>query len=146
MFVGTSDRKLDDKGRIVLPVGLRDELDGTAYIALADDCLAIWTAEEFEAFTAELKRRVRTGEEPKVKPVVLRKLAASTERIKADSQGRVTLPASLLEKAGIGVGAGTEVVVNGALDRIEIWRPDVWRALSDEGDVALDEAMREQGL
>jgi transcriptional regulator MraZ len=146
VFVGTSERKLDDKGRIVLPAALRDELHGLGYVAVADRCLAIWTDEGFRLFTEDLRRRVREGEERTIKPVVLRKLAASTDRIRADSQGRVTLPAALLLKAGIGSGPGTEVVVNGALDRIEIWAPDVWQQLSDEGDPALDEAMREQGL
>lgn len=144
MFVGTSKRKLDDKGRIVLSAALRDELDGLGYIAVADRCLAIWTDEGYREFTDELRRRVRESGE--VKPVVLRKLAASTDRIRADTQGRVTLPASLLDKAGLGTGAGTEVVVNGALDRIEIWAPDVWETLSDEGNDALEDAMREQGL
>jgi transcriptional regulator MraZ len=144
VFVGTSERRLDDKGRIVLPAALRDELLGPGYVAVADRCLAIWTDEGYRAFTEDLRRRVREGAE--IKPVVLRKLAASTDRIRADSQGRITLPAALLDKAGIGSGPGTEVVVNGALDRIEIWAPDVWQQLSDEGDPALDEAMREQGL
>ena len=146
MFVGTSKRKLDDKGRIVLSAALRDELHGPGYIALADGCLAIWTDEGYREFTDGLRRRVRQGSEPAVKPVVLRKLAASTDRIRADSQGRVTLPAALLESAGIGSGAGTEVIVNGALDRIEIWSPDVWDRLSDEGNEALEDAMREGGL
>ena len=36
--------------------------------------------------------------------------------------------------------------MNGALDRIEIWAPEVWDALSDEGNAALQDAMRKGGL
>ena len=144
MFVGNSKRKLDDKGRIVLSAGLRDELDGLGYAAVADGCLAIWTDAGYRDFTDDLRRRVReAGELPNV---VLRKLAADTERIRADAQGRVTLPAALLDKAGIGSGAGTEVVVNGAIDRIEIWSPTTWEALSSEGNDALQDAIRDGGL
>ncbi len=144
MFVGNSKRKLDDKGRIVLSAALRDELDGLGYVAVADGCLAIWTDGGYREFTDELRRRVReAGEVPNV---VLRKLAADTERIRADTQGRVTLPADLLEKAGIGSGPGTEVIVNGAIDRIEIWAPDDWAAMSDEGNDALQDAIRQGGL
>lgn len=146
MFVGNAERKLDDKGRIVLPAAMRDELLGLAYATVADRCIAIFTEEGFEDFTQRLQRKVREGERPEVNPLVLRRLAASTDRLRADTQGRITLPAKLLDKAGIGAGPGTEVVVNGALDRIEIWAPDVWDALSTEGDEALDVAMREQGL
>ncbi len=144
MFVGNSKRKLDDKGRITLTAALRDELDGLGYIAVADGCLAIWTDAGYREFTDDLRRRVReAGEVPNV---VLRKLAADTERIRADAQGRITLPADLLDKAGIGSGAGSEVVVNGAIDRIEIWAPDDWAAMSDEGNDALQDAIRQGGL
>ena len=144
MFVGNSKRKLDDKGRITLTTALRDELDGLGYIAVADGCLAIWTDAGYREFTDDLRRRVReAGEVPNV---VLRKLAADTERIRADAQGRITLPADLLGKAGIGSGAGTEVVVNGAIDRIEIWAPEDWAAMSDEGNDALQDAIRQGGL
>jgi len=146
VFVGNAERKLDDKGRIVLPAAMRDELLGLAYATVADRCIAIFTEDGFEDFTQRLQRKVREGERPEVNPLVLRRLAASTDRLRADTQGRITLPAKLLDKAGIGAGPGTEVVVNGALDRIEIWAPDVWDALSAEGDEALDVAMREQGL
>jgi MraZ protein len=144
VFVGNSQRKLDDKGRIVLSAALRDELDGLGYIAVADGCLAIWTDAGYREFTEDLRRRVReAGEVPNV---VLRKLAADTERIRADTQGRITLPSDLLQKAGIGSGPGTEVVVNGAIDRIEIWAPAMWDRMSDEGNDALQDAIRNGGL
>ncbi|HEY5887182.1 MAG TPA: hypothetical protein VIT24_05600 [Acidimicrobiales bacterium] len=144
MFVGNSKRKLDDKGRIVLSAVLRDELHGLGYITVADDCLAIFTEDGYREFAADLQDRVKAqGEVPKV---VLRKLAADTDRIRADAQGRITLPADFLDKAGIGAGSGTEVVVNGAIDRIEIWAPATWSRLSDEGNDALKDAMREGGI
>lgn len=146
MFVGTSQRKLDDKGRITLSAALRDELAGPGYIAVADGCLAIWTDEGYKDFTDRLRRRVHDGEDPTVDPMVLRSLAASTERIRVDSQGRVTLPAPLLGQAGIGAGAGTEVVVNGAIDRIEIWAPVVWDGMAEARADALQVAVRERGL
>ena len=144
MFVGTRQRKLDDKGRIVLSATLRDELDGNGYIAVADGCLAIWTEEGFRGFKDRVQHRVR--EVGDLDPVVLRKLASDSDRIRADSQGRITLPAKFLDKVGIGSGTGTEVVVNGAFDRIEIWAPEVWDALSDGGNDALQDAMRKGGL
>ena len=109
MFVGTSQRKLDDKGRIALPAALRDELQGLGYVTVTDDNVSIFTEEAFLAFADDVEARVvARGEVPRV---VLRKLFADSQRIRADSQGRVTLPAELLESAGIGSGAGTEVVL-----------------------------------
>ena len=140
MFVGTSQRKLDDKGRIALPAALRDELQGLGYVTVADDNVSIFTEDAFREFKDELEREVKDrGGVPRV---VLRKLFAATQRLRADSQGRVTLPAELLDAAGIGSGAGTEVVVNGANDRIEIWAPSTWAQLSDQGNDALKDYMR----
>jgi MraZ protein len=144
VFVGTTQRKLDDKGRIVLSAGLRDELDGLGYVTVGDGCLSIFTNEGYEEFTSRVRHRVR--EVGDLDPLVLRKLASDSEHIRADAQGRITLPAKLLDKVGIPAAAGSEVVVNGALDRIEIWAPDTWDALSDEGSAALQDAMRKGGL
>jgi division/cell wall cluster transcriptional repressor MraZ len=144
VFVGTSKRKLDDKGRIVLSAALRDELHGPGYIALADGCLAIWTDDGYRQFTDELRRRVREAGD--VESVVLRKLAAATSPIRADSQGRVTLPSDLLDQAGITAAPGTELVVNGAFDRIEIWAPEAWEELSEGGNDAVQDAIRKGGL
>jgi MraZ protein len=140
VFVGNSQRKLDDKGRIALPAALRDELQGLGYVTVTDDNVSIFTEEAFRDFKDDLEQQVR--ERGGVPRVVLRKLFAATQRLRADSQGRITLPAELLDAAGIGSGAGTEVVVNGANDRIEIWSPSTWAQLSDEGNDALKDFMR----
>jgi MraZ protein len=143
VFVGNSQRKLDDKGRIALPAALRDELQGLGYVTVADDCVSIFTEESFDAFAEDIEHRVlERGEVPRV---VLRKLFSATQRIRADAQGRITLPAELRGAAGIGSGAGTEVVVNGAKDRIEIWNPTTWGQMSDEGNDALKDFMRGVG-
>jgi MraZ protein len=144
VFVGNSQRKLDDKGRIVLSAAMRDELDGLGYITVTDGCLAVFTDEGYRQFTDRVQRRVR--EDGDLDAVVLRKLASDSDRIRADTQGRLTLPAKFLDKVGVPTAAGSEVVVNGALDRIEIWAPAVWDALSDEGNDALQDAMRKGGL
>lgn len=143
MFVGTSQRKLDDKGRIALPAALRDELQGLGYVTVTDDNVSIFPEAAFQVFKDDIEQRVK--ERGGVPRVVLRKLFAATQRLRADSQGRVTLPAELLDAAGIGSGAGTEVVVNGANDRIEIWSPTTWAQLSDEGNDALKDFMRGDG-
>src|SRR3712207_7984582 len=62
MFVGTFPLALDDKGRVILPVKFRDALKDGAYVTKSlDGCLAIYTAEDFEAYASELKDKVRRG-------------------------------------------------------------------------------------
>jgi MraZ protein len=53
--------------------------------------------------------------------------------LKFDSQGRVVLPANLLEIAGI----EKDVVIIGMIDEIEIWDPDILKRY-EENEFQLD--------
>ncbi len=118
-FVGTYEHGLDDKGRMVLPSKIRAQLGETAMVAMADDCLGLWTLDGFDAIAAELAHMVRTKE---VEAKVLRKFMAFAAEVTPDQQGRIIIPHALRVHAGL----GSEVVVNGRHDRAEIWAKAVW--------------------
>lgn len=61
-----------------------------------------------------------------------------------DSQGRVSIPAPLRTYAGL----GKEIVVIGALNRLEVWDAAAWAeysAAQEEAFAALDEGTAEVG-
>jgi division/cell wall cluster transcriptional repressor MraZ len=62
---------------------------------------------------------------------VTRFLFSSAFELERDSQGRVVLPAAIRDWAGL----GSEAVIVGAGDRVDIWSPEVWasKSLSPEG-------------
>lgn len=139
MFVGTFEHSLDDKGRIVLPSVFRQHLNERGYLSQWDQCLGLWTPEGFEDVANRLTERVRAGE---ASQLALRAFAANAHEVKPDTQGRIGIPERLREFAGL----DREVVVIGALDRIELWDAERWRSLGAASDQSLTEAVTRYGI
>ncbi len=117
MFTGEYRHSVDDKGRIAVPAKFRLQLDGGAYLARwIDACLAIFPKAEFEALAARVGG---LGIADAAARTFSRALFASAYEVELDRQGRIVVPASLRELAGL---AGDAVIV-GARDHAEIWAP-----------------------
>ena len=139
MFVGTFEHSLDDKGRVVLPSTFRSHLADKGFISQFDNCLGLWTEEGFGDVARRLTDKIRAGQAPQE---AMRAFAANAHEVRPDSQGRVTIPQRLRDFAGL----DREVVVIGAIDRIEIWDASRWQSVSATADESLTEAVRALGL
>lgn len=123
MFVGVSERQLDERGRVALPASYRGELGDSCYLFFGDDgCVSVRSVESFNQQAAELVESVKRGDATRNR---LRAFASSATQATIDKQGRITLDARLREHAGI-EPHGT-VVVLGSIDQIEIWEPHAYR-------------------
>lgn len=127
VFVGTHERTLDEKGRMALPVSFRSQLGERGYLVDLDGCLGIYAEDGFRETVDRLNDRVRRGDASQDS---LRVFSASVHDLKVDSQGRVVLPASHRAKADI----DSDVVVIGAINRIEVWQPDGWTEIQQHAD------------
>jgi MraZ protein len=123
-FIGTYDRSLDDKGRLVLPSAYRRVFDeaGGGVLAPWDRCVALWTNQEFGAVVEELRSKVTSGEGNRD---IARAFQASAAEASFDSQGRFLLPVNHREHAGV----AREIKVIGQGNHIEIWSPDAFNRL-----------------
>ena len=129
LFVGAFERQLDDKGRLALPATFRNRLGEHCYLAKGQDkCVTVVPSETFEAEAADLAARVRNGEVPRNQ---LRALASSAILVSLDKQGRVNIDEQLREYAGL--LAGEAVTVAGSFDRLELWAPERFSAVNDDG-------------
>ena len=120
MFLGTYTPKLDEKGRFFLPAKFREELDEGLVITRGQEhCLAVYPMSTF----VEMTREIAKGS-VSVKKVrdYQRMLAAGASDTAADKQGRVMVPPMLRRYAGL----GKEIVIVGAITRIEIWDAARW--------------------
>jgi MraZ protein len=115
MFFGSYTHNLDDKGRLVIPSKMRDELGSKAYILKGfDGTLSIYKESDFQNLVVELKNLPFNKKNSRA---YLRIQLASACELDIDRQGRALLPTQLLNKYQI----GKEVIVIGALDHIEVW-------------------------
>lgn len=129
MFLGTHFPKLDEKGRFFLPAKFREELaEGLVISRGQERCLTIWTLSAFQEFA----RSVTGPSTLKHVRDFQRMLASNASDEVPDKQGRVTIPASLREYAGL----DKEIAVIGSFDRVEVWNPEAWERYQAEQEPA----------
>ena len=76
-----------------------------------------------------------------MEPKILRRLAASSDEQRIDSQGRLSIPQRLREFASL----EDEALLIGAITHIEIWNPDDWEGMADDLDRSLADTFWQGG-
>lgn len=128
-FKGEYEHSVDNKGRASFPARLRKYLNPQAQERFTilrglEKCLYLYPQDEWEKVEKKLSKinpftkRGRT---------VVRNFLRSAEDISLDKQNRISIPASLMEWAGI----DTKVKFIGSGERIELWSPEEL-AIEDE--------------
>ena len=115
MFFGSYSHSLDDKGRLVIPRKMRDDLGNKIFIMKGfDGALSIYKESAYEKLEKELETLSYNHKENRD---YLRIKLASIVDLEVDTMGRVQIPTSTLAKFHI----GKDVIVLGSGDHIEIW-------------------------
>jgi MraZ protein len=123
MFFGEYPYKVDEKGRVPLPPRFRRQMREGVILTkgMGEKCIAVYPVAEWKRLSDSLAAKAVT-------PANLRKLNraifGSAFGASLDGQGRVTLPVSLREYAGIGDTA----IVIGANNCVELWCEGEWQA------------------
>jgi len=124
VFLGTYTPRLDEKGRLILPVKFRSELEaGLVITAGQERCLYVFPAARFEAEAAPYADAPVTDRENRHFSRIFFSSAADE---RPDRQGRITIPATLRDYAGL----SRDCVVIGAHSRVEIWDAGSWASYS----------------
>jgi MraZ protein len=119
-FVGRYEHSLDTKGRVILPAKFRGAFERGGYLTENQEgCLALWTPGEFDRQMAAMQERGTTDRANRNRA---RLWAASSHEVEIDRQGRMAIPLHLRDFATL----QGDVLVHGAIDRIELWNPTVW--------------------
>ena len=133
MFMGEYSHTIDTKGRLIIPSKFREELGETFVVTKGlDGCLFVFSDEEWKAFEIKLKSLPLTNKNARQ---FARFFVAGATPCELDKQGRILLPATLREFAGL----EKDVVLTGMLNRIEIWSKEKWTENNSLDDVAMDE-------
>jgi len=120
VFVGTYTPKIDDKGRLFLPAKFRDQLEEGLMVTRGQErCLTVYSLDRFQTLTARLREAPLTNRSTRS---YVRMLSSGAFDQVPDKQGRIGIAPLLRTYAGL----QKDVVVIGALDRVEIWDPGNW--------------------
>ena len=129
MFFGEYPYKVDEKGRVPLPPKFRRQMREGVILTrgMGEKCIAVYPIAEWKRLSESLAAKAVT-------PANLRKLNrsifGSAFDASLDGQGRITLPFSLREYAGI----GDTVIVVGANNFIELWCEGEWQSEKTSAD------------
>ncbi|MBN2364538.1 MAG: cell division/cell wall cluster transcriptional repressor MraZ [Calditrichaeota bacterium] len=122
-YFGRYTNVLDAKGRINLPARFRDltrkDEDGERIFILTrgtERYIAMFTIQEWRRKVDELELKVSDGAQRRV---LNRRINYHASHQKVDKQGRINIPADLIEYAHL----EKDVVVLGTGKKIEIWNP-----------------------
>ncbi len=131
MFLGEYTPSLDEKGRLTLPARFREQLEKAYLTSEVERCLAVWPPAEFESRARELREAARHDGASHDRAAFF---FAGAQEVTPDKQGRIAIPPSLREFAGLAEGP---VVVTGAFDHVEIRATESWQQKKSRGEEAL---------
>jgi MraZ protein len=121
MLLGEHEHALDEKNRLTLPSKLRSAFgDGVVVTRGQDGCLLAWPVGAWAEMAARLHSVDQFSADGRK---IRRHFFAGASQGELDKQGRLVIPATLLEAAGI----TREVTVAGVSDHLEIWDRAAWR-------------------
>ncbi len=130
-LLGEYDCKLDSKGRMMFPAGLKKQLQEVLHEGfvvnrdLFDKCLVIYPKREWQ----EVSTRVGKLNRFVAKNVrFIRRFNNGATPVELDSAGRILLPSALTSYAEL----EKEVKVTGSFDRIEVWSKENYEVAMNE--------------
>ena len=141
MFMGEYNHTIDAKGRLIIPAKFREAL-GEEFILTRglDGCLSIYPMDEWKSFEEKLKALPLTDKNARA---FLRFFVAGATSCELDRQGRILIPSTLREFAGL----EKEVVLTGNLTRIEVWSKERWIENSNYDNMDnIVASMQEKGI
>ena len=127
MLLGEYEHTIDEKNRLTLPARFRDSFSGGGVVTRGmDGCLFAYARDEWQRVVGSrigsldlLSKDDRT---------LQRYFFSGAAEFEPDKQGRIMLPAALIQHAKL----QKEVVVAGVYDHLEIWDRAAWREQMQE--------------
>ena len=133
MFMGEYNHTIDAKGRLIVPVKVREILGDNFIVTKGlDGCLFVYPNDEWTRFEEKLKSLPLTNKNARQ---FTRFFLAGAAACEVDKQGRILLPQVLREFASL----EKDVVLVGVASRIEIWSRERWDESMNTYDGDMDE-------
>ena len=146
-FIGEYTSKIDDKGRMVFPAPLKGMLPPGSDMRfvikkdLFEPCLQMYTLEEWEHTSAEVKSRLNFFNRQHA--IFWREYMRDRDVVEPDAKlGRITVSRKLLDA----IGVTKEVVFSGNDFKIEIWAKEEFekKRISNDEYIAIAESLSDK--
>ena len=134
MFIGEYEHTIDPKSRIIMPAKFREGLGEKFVItkSFTDNCLVAYSEEEWANFENKLKTLPTTDKDALR---FIRAFFSAAIECEIDKQGRILISSKLKEYAKL----EKDVIIIGALTKVEIWSKEVWEGYSNDDGISSDE-------
>ena len=134
MFIGEYEHTIDNKGRVIMPVKLREEI-GEKFIVTKgqEGCLFAYSNDEWKNFEEKLKT-LPSYTNKNVRDFIRYCLSGAVE-CELDKQGRFLISANLRKHAML----EKDVVIIGVGTKIEIWDKSMWKRYSNDDNISSDD-------
>lgn len=133
-IIGQHDCKADAKGRVLLPISLKNQLlpvlkDGFVIKrSVFQQCLELYPKKEFDQLMVKVMRKSKINRKY---DAFVRNFVAGMKEVAIDADtGRLQIPKNLADYAKI----EKEVVLNAVFDKIEIWNKELYEQVLEEGE------------
>lgn len=144
-LIGSYECKVDTKGRLMLPSGLKKQLlpileDGFVLKrSVFQPCLELYPMSQWNLLMDKMNGLNRFS---KKNNDFIRKFSAGVKLIEVDGNGRLLIPKDLINFACI----EKEIVVSSAINIVEIWDKDKYESVVSESEDFADLAEDVMGL
>ncbi len=141
MLTGEYRNSLDEKGRLLIPSRLRGDIPGNSLVITrgVDRCLWLFPPEEWRSLASSLMQAASPFQ--KKARLLQRRIIAPAQEIELDKTGRLNIPATLSESAGL----HRECMVLGIDKYLEIWDLGEYQRYFEETEDEFREAAEELG-
>jgi len=133
-FIGSYECKLDSKGRIMMPVAIKKQLNpiiSKSFVikrAVFNNCLELYPIDEWSNLMEKVNSLNRFN---KKNNDFIRRFTAGVRKIKIDSSGRLLIPKTLIGYVGI----KKEIVICSTVNILEIWDKNNYEKAIDEATI-----------
>ncbi|MGB6151326.1 MAG: division/cell wall cluster transcriptional repressor MraZ [Pricia sp.] len=130
-FIGTYDCKADSKGRIMIPVALKNQMlpiSSKGFVikrSVFQPCLELYPREEWDALMQKVNKKNKFK---KKNNDFIRRFSAGVKEVEVDATGRLLIPKNLVDFANI----KKEVVLSSAINIIELWDKDSYEKVLED--------------
>lgn len=133
MLLGEYKHSIDTKGRIIIPAKFREKLSDHFIVTRGlDGCLFGYSLEEWKKIEAKLAELPLAKREARK---FTRFFYSAATECKIDKQGRINLPQTLIDFAGL----EKTCYLVGVSSRIEFWSEEKWLHFTEEAEVSYED-------